>query len=56
MLAVTGCLIGLGALVLPQIFGLIAVVFGIISFCALHYVLWGWWLNSMPSDEDDEDS
>lgn len=55
LLAVAGGLIGLGTLVMPQVFGLPAVVFGFFCFGAIHYLLWGWWLKSVPPDEEDEE-
>lgn len=56
LLAVTGGLVGLGALVMPQVFALPAVVFGFVCFGALHYLLWGWWLKALPpAEEDDEE-
>lgn len=61
--ATFGALIGLGllafsfigmvALVLPQIRGLVLVLFGAIGFFFAHYVLWGWWLPKMTKLEDD---
>jgi CHASE2 domain-containing sensor protein len=55
LLAVTGALIALGTLVMPQVFGLPAVVFGFICFGAIHYLLWGWWLKAVPPVEEDEE-
>ena len=55
LIAVGGVLIGLGTMVMPQVFGILAVVFGFFCFGAIHYVLWGWWIKNMPPDEDDEE-
>jgi len=55
LLAIAGLLIGLGAMVMPQVFGLPAVVFGFFCFGAIHYLLWGWWLKATPPDDDDEE-
>ena len=37
-------LLGVMALVLPQLLGVVLVVGGIGWFAVMHYVLWGWWL------------
>jgi hypothetical protein len=52
LLAIAGALLGLVALVLPQIFGLLAVVVGFFAFGAIHYLLWGWWLRPVPVDDE----
>ncbi len=48
-------LMGLMAIVLPQIQGLILVVMGAASIFAIHYVIWGHWLSRIverdPLDE-----
>ena len=56
LLVVAGLLVGLSAMVLPQIFGLLLVVFGFFFFAAFHYLTWGWWMSRVPpaDDEDDE--
>ena len=54
LLFVAAALLGLGALVMPQVFGFPAVVFGFLCVSALHYVLWGWWLKAKPLDEEDD--
>lgn len=50
-----GGLLGLMALVAPHILGVVLVVGGFLSFGALHYVLWGWWLRKMLMDAEPED-
>jgi CHASE2 domain-containing sensor protein len=55
LLAVTGGLIGLGTLVMPQVFGIVGVVFGFFCFGAIHYLLWGWWLKALPPEEDKDE-
>jgi hypothetical protein len=52
LLAIAAALLGLVALVLPQIFGLLAVVLGFFAFGAIHYLLWGWWLRPVPIKDD----
>jgi hypothetical protein len=54
LLAIAAGLLGLVALVLPQVFGLLAVVVGFFAFGAIHYLLWGWWLRPIPVDDDAE--
>ena len=55
LLGIAAGLLGLTALVLPQVFGLLAVVVGFFAFGAIHYLLWGWWLRPIPI-EDETDS
>jgi hypothetical protein len=52
LLAIAALLLGLVALVLPQVFGLLAVVVGFFAFGAIHYLLWGWWLRPVPIKDD----
>lgn len=56
LLTVTGGLIGLGTLVMPQVFALPAVVFGFICFGAIHYLLWGWWFRMLPTEDDEDET
>lgn len=45
LLATAFGLLGLAAMVMPQILGLLVVVGGF-GFCVLfHYLVWGWWLS-----------
>lgn len=37
-------LLGLTALVMPALLGVVLVVGGMLLFGSAHYVLWGWWL------------
>lgn len=46
-------LIGIVALVLPQIRGLVLVACAAIGFFAAHYVLWGWWLPKLIRRDSD---
>ena len=52
LLAIAGMLLGLVALVLPQVFGLLAVVVDFFAFGAIHYLLWGWWLRPVHIEDD----
>jgi hypothetical protein len=55
LLIVGAGLLGLVALVLPQVFGLLAVVLGFFAFGAIHYLLWGWWMHPLPIKDDPDD-
>ena len=48
-------LIGLTAIVLPQILGFAAVVCGFIAFGLLQYLVWGRWMPRDRIDDDDDD-
>jgi hypothetical protein len=55
LLLLASALFGLVALVLPQVQGLLLVLFGGLFFFAFHYVVWGWWLPKiMPRDDEAE--
>lgn len=45
--------IGMVALVLPQVRGLVLVFFGAVAFFAAHYLLWGWWLPKLTHKDDE---
>ncbi len=57
LLLISAGLVGLAALVMPQIIGLLVVVFGFFCFGAIHYVIWGWWFTSRGDSKaaDDRD-
>jgi hypothetical protein len=46
-------LIGLAALVMPQVLGLVAVVAVFGGAVAFHYVAWGWWLPRVLKDDSE---
>jgi hypothetical protein len=54
LLAVGIGLLGLTALVLPQAFGFLAVIVGFFAFGAINYLIWGWWLQPLPIEEDSQ--
>ena len=56
ILLAMGLLMGLIALVLPQILGLVLVVFGFFFLGVFHYLVWGWWLKVTPDQEDDDEN
>ena len=47
-------LVGLAAMVMPTVLGLVLVIFGFFFFVAFHYILWGWWFRPRPPDDDDD--
>jgi hypothetical protein len=54
LLAIGAGLLGLTALVLPQAFGFLAVIVGFFAFGAINYLIWGWWLQPLPIDDDSQ--
>jgi CHASE2 domain-containing sensor protein len=49
-------LLGLTALVVPALLGIVLVVGGMILFGSAHYVVWGWWLpRFLKRDRDDDE-
>ena len=48
-------LLGLTALVMPALLGIVLVVGGMILFGSAHYVLWGWWLPRFLNRNRDAD-
>lgn len=51
-------LLGLTALVMPALLGVVLVVGGMLIFGSAHYILWGWWLprylSRLPDPDDDK--
>jgi hypothetical protein len=54
LLAIGIGLLGLTALVLPQAFGFLAVIVGFFAFGAINYLIWGWWLQPLPIEDDSQ--
>jgi hypothetical protein len=52
LLAVGIGLLGLTALVMPQAFGFLAVIVGFFAFGAINYLIWGWWLQPLPVEDE----
>jgi CHASE2 domain-containing sensor protein len=48
-------LLGLTALVMPALLGVVLVVGGMLIFGSAHYILWGWWLPRYLSRHPDPD-
>lgn len=57
LLLVSGAILGLMSLVLPQVAGVLLVVL-LIFVCpmVLHYLLWGWWLSQMKDTENEDEN
>jgi len=59
LLLVSAAILGLMALVLPQLLGVLIVVLIFAVPAVFHYLVWGWWLSQMrdnqPGDEKIED-
>lgn len=54
LIAVALGLVGLSAMVLPQILGFAVVICGFVVIGLLQYVVWGRWLPRDPVDDDDD--
>ncbi|HEV8003710.1 MAG TPA: hypothetical protein VGP63_27845 [Planctomycetaceae bacterium] len=54
LLAVGIGLLGLTALVMPQAFGFLAVIVGFFAFGAINYLIWGWWLQPLPVEDESQ--
>lgn len=45
-------LLGLMALVLPQLLGIVVVVLIFAVPAAFHYLVWGWWMSQMREEDE----
>jgi hypothetical protein len=55
LLLISGAILGLMSLVLPQVAGVLLVVLLVFVMpMVLHYLVWGWWLSRMQAPVDDE--
>ena len=59
LVLLAAAMLGLMALVLPQLLGILVVILIFAVPAAFHYLVWGWWLSQMRDDDpeagDDED-
>jgi hypothetical protein len=59
LLLMSAAILGLMALVLPQLLGVLIVIMIFAVPAVFHYLVWGWWLSQMrdaqPVDETIED-
>jgi hypothetical protein len=60
VVVVASLILGLIAMILPAVLGIVLIVGGMAWFGFLHYLLWGWWLGSylkrMDEGERNDDS
>jgi Flp pilus assembly protein TadB len=54
LVLVAGALLGLMAMVLPQLLGIVVVVLIFAVPAALHYLVWGWWLSQARDREEEK--
>jgi len=54
MVLISAAMLGLMALVLPQLLGVLVVILIFAVPAAFHYVIWGWWLSQARSVESEE--
>lgn len=54
MLVLGGLLMGLTAMVMPNVLGIVGLVFGAAIFGMIHYVTWGRWLSNRRQSARDE--
>jgi hypothetical protein len=56
LLLISGAILGLMSLVLPQVAGVLLVILLVFVVpMALHYLVWGWWLSQLKDEGDEED-
>ena len=53
LLLISAALLGLMALVLPQLLGILIVILIFAVPAAFHYLIWGWWLSQVRDQEID---
>ena len=51
LILISAALLGLMAMVLPQLLGIVVVFLVFLVPAAFHYVVWGWWLSQMREEE-----
>jgi hypothetical protein len=51
LLLMSAALLGLMAMVLPQLLGILIVILIFAVPAAFHYVVWGWWLSQARDQE-----
>lgn len=56
LLLISGAILGLMSLVLPQVAGVLLVILLIFVIpITLHYLVWGWWLSQMKDENPEDD-
>jgi|GEM_PF-1893841 len=53
LLVMAAGLLALMAFVNIAFFGVLIVIVAFFGMGLFHYVVWGWWLSSLPSDDDE---
>jgi hypothetical protein len=53
LLLISAVLLGLMALVLPQLLGVLIVILIFAIPAAFHYLIWGWWLSQVRDRESE---
>jgi len=56
LLLISAALLGLMAMVLPQVLGILIVVLIFAVPAVFHYLLWGWWLSQVRDREREADA
>lgn len=56
VVVIASLILGLIAMILPGVLGIILVVGGLAWFGVLHYALWGWWLGSYLRRREEAES
>jgi hypothetical protein len=51
LVLVAAALLGLMAMVLPELLGILIVILIFAVPAAFHYLIWGWWLSQMRDEE-----
>ena len=54
LVLMSAALLGLMAMVLPQLLGILIVILIFAVPAAFHYVVWGWWLSQSRDQETEE--
>jgi Flp pilus assembly protein TadB len=53
LVLISAALLGLMAMVLPQLLGILIVILIFVVPAAFHYLIWGWWLSQVREQEMD---
>jgi hypothetical protein len=56
LLLISAALLGLMAMVLPQVLGILIVILIFAVPAVFHYLLWGWWLSQVRDRESEADA
>jgi hypothetical protein len=56
LVLIGAALLGLMALVLPQLLGIVVVILIFAVPAAFHYLVWGWWLSQMKDEQAEDEA